>query len=209
MSQPGDFDPLQPPPVQQPQEIDFSAVPPPPPAPSPTVQPTPAYSPSTAYQPPPKPFSFLAFLLGLLGTAILAVAGMMPMIPADAGPAKEKGQMKILVGQQGAESKVLFDKLGPDYEIRFDLKNWFMWAAIVMAAVNLWLTLIRVWAGYWIIGVGTIATVAALYFMFLMPLKVLPGSGFWALVLGSLILLLAAIIAGRKTRAARMARYQY
>src|SRR5436190_8518597 len=121
MSQPSDFDPFQPPPVQQPQEVDFGASPPPPPpAQGEPARPTTVYMPQAAAQPatPPSTFSPIAFLLGLIGSVVIAVAGMMPLIPADAGKDKEKHQMIMLAGQNEEGSKVFFNKYGPDYEIR-------------------------------------------------------------------------------------------
>lgn len=217
MATPNEFDPLQPPPVQppaaEPQELEYGNFAPPPQEEQ--GRPTTVYMPQHPMpgRPVAKPSSPLAFLIGFLASLVLGVAGMFPMIPADAGkkPGEEERRVQIAGRERGLgeRGKLLFSGLGADYEMRFDPLNWFMWAAMAMGLVNLWLTLIRSYAGYWIISLGTLATVAILYVMHLLPLKVLPGTGLWALALGSVILLLAAILGTRAARAAKRARYQY
>jgi hypothetical protein len=216
MSQPSDFDPYQPPPVQQPaqpegtapQEVDFGHVAPPP-QDDPT-RPATMYIPQGAALPAKKSFNPVAFILGLIGTAILGVAGMLPLI-SPAAPAKVVGQDEegVAVLEKTAlvpskESKVLFDALGPEYLVRFDPKFYFMWAAFIMALATLWLTLIRSWIAFWIIGVGTLATAAILYVLILRTTQ--PGVGLPAFGVGALVILLAAIIGTRSTKTAR---YQY
>jgi hypothetical protein len=207
MPQPADFNPHQPPPVQQPpQEVDFSNLTPPPQGEQ--ARPTTVYMPQAALSAAPvkKPFNPLAFLIGLLGIAILGVGSMLPMVTLTQElPADDKEPI-IAAMKRSEMAKVLFTAMGPHFEVCFDPMNWFMWAALIMAAVTFWLTLIRSWAGYWIIGLGTIATVVALYFLRLFPQKMLPGTGMYALALGGLLLIFAALVGGRSNKANR---YQY
>lgn len=215
MPQPSDFDPFQPPPVQQPQEggstpqeVDYGNIAPPPQGESEQV--TTTYIQQGAALPVKKPFSPIAFLFGLIGTAILAVAGMLPLISPTA-PAKVIGHddegapiMEKTALVPSEQSKVLFDALGPEYIVRFDPKFYFMWAAFIMALATFWLTLIRSWIAFWIIGVGTLLTSAILYVLILRTTQ--PGVGLPAFGVGSLIIILAAMIG---TRSNKTARYQY
>lgn len=217
MSQPSDFDPSQPPPVQPPQEpsagragpqeVDYGNFAPPPQ--EVMGRPSTMYIPQGAALPVKKRFSPVAFLLGLIGTAIMAVAGMLPLLSPTA-PAKqveqnEDGPVFEKVGLKPSEqSVVLYSGLGPEYTVRFDPKFYFMWAAFILALATLWLTLIRSWIAFWIIGGGTLITSIILYVLIMRSAP--PGVAMPAFALGSVIILLAAIIG---TRSNKTARYQY
>lgn len=127
----------------------------------------------------------LPFLLGLLGGAVLAIAGFFP----------------VLELQQAASVK-----WPQELPLR---EQWIRIAIWVVAGTTLLFSLIRLFVTFWALGLGTLATAGAT-FAFINLVKpqgsavqaFLPGFGLYLLAGGGAVLLLAAI-ADRATRPPR------
>lgn len=130
----------------------------------------------------------LPLLLGLLGGAVLAIAGYFP----------------VLELQQAA---------GVKWPQELPLREqWIRIAIWVVAGTTVLFSLIRLFVTFWALGLGTLAT-AGVTFAFIHFVKpqggavqaFLPGLGLYLLAAGGAVLLLAAIA----DRAARPPRYAY
>jgi hypothetical protein len=130
----------------------------------------------------------LPLLLGLLGGAVLAVAGYFPVLEL-----------------QQAEGV----KWPQELPLR---EQWIQIAVWVVAGTTVLFSLIRLFVTFWALGLGTLAT-AGTTFAFIHFVKpqggavqaFLPGFGLYLLTAGGAVLLLAAIT----DRATRPPRYSY